>query len=257
MTCLIIADDCRTCLDAHGPFDLVIADPPYGDTSLDWDRWVEGWIAVARRLLMPTGSLWCFGSMRFFITYGPAFAAAGLRYAQDAVWEKHNGSSFHADRLKRVHEHVVQFYRDDSKWGGGVFNVVPTTPDAMARTVSRRQRPPHFGNIEENGSRYESVNGGDRLMRSVIPIRSAHGRAIHPTEKPCALLEILIAMSCPPGGIVADMFAGSGAAGEVCARTGRRYVGAEIDVVMAGKAYARISGTLPLGGDAGSAEVRP
>ena len=56
---------------------------------------------------------------------------------------------------------------------------------------------------------YVSEDGGPRLMRSVIPVRNTHGRAIHPTEKPAALLEILIRTSCPEGGLVGDWFAGS------------------------------------------------
>ncbi len=77
-------------------------------------------------------------------------------------------------------------------------------------------------------------------------------RAIHPTEKPAALLEILIRASCPPGGLVGDWFAGSGAVGEACRLTGRRYLGCEIDAEMAERAQARIAGVLPFhnGGNA-------
>jgi site-specific DNA-methyltransferase (adenine-specific) len=78
----------------------------------------------------------------------------------------------------------------------------------------------------------------------VIDVRSCHGTAIHPTEKPVGLLQILIRTSCPPGGVVGDMFAGSGAAGEACAQAGRDYVGVEIDPEMAGKARTRLAGNL-------------
>ena len=85
-------------------------------------------------------------------------------------------------------------------------------------------------------------------MRSVIYVRNAHGRAIHPTEKPSALLEILIRTSCPEDGLVGDWFAGSGAAGEACRLSNRRYLGCEIDVSMAEKARARIAAVLPFDG---------
>ncbi len=78
-------------------------------------------------------------------------------------------------------------------------------------------------------------------MRSVIYVRNCHGRAIHPTEKPSALLEILFRTSCPEGGLVGDLFAESGAAGEACRLSGRRYLGCEIDPDMAAKARARLS----------------
>jgi site-specific DNA-methyltransferase (adenine-specific) len=70
---------------------------------------------------------------------------------------------------------------------------------------------------------------------------SIRGRTTHPTEKPSALLEILIRTSCPVGGLVGDFFAGSGAAGEACALSDRNYIGCEIDPEMAEKARARLA----------------
>lgn len=234
--------DCREAVALHGPFDMLLADPPYGDTSLPWDQRVEGWESAAAAHLKPTGSLWVFGSMRFFLDTGPKMLGAGLLYAQDIVWEKHNGSGFHADRFKRVHEHAIQFYRADAPWSG-VYNDVQKTHDAIARIVKRKKgRPAHMGRI--NQAPYQSEDGGPRIMRSVIYMRSMHGRAIHRTEKPDGLLEILIRTSCPPGGLVGDMFAGSGAAGEAAARAQRRYVGFEIDPEMASMANARLEQSL-------------
>lgn len=251
MAVAILTGDCRVDLQARAPFDMLLADPPYGDTSLEWDQRCEGWIEAAARLLKPTGSMWVFGSMRFFQDMGPAFKMAGWQYAQDVVWEKHNGSAFHADRFKRVHEHVVQFYR--STWAN-IYNDVQTTPDAMARTVRRKKRSTHTGHIDAGW--YASEDGGPRIMRSVIYMRSRHGRAIHPTEKPSDLIEILIRTSCPPSGVVADLFAGSGAAGEAAMRAGREYVGCEIEQEMADKASARLAALLPLASIHSSTEGR-
>lgn len=227
----------------HGPFDLIIADQPYGDTSLKWDVRLEDWPRRAIENIKPNGSMWVFGSMRYFIEQGHLFREAGWRLAQDIVWEKHNGSAFHADRFKRVHEHVVQWYRQADDWSA-VYNAVQKTADATARTVRRKKRPAHTGHID--AAHYVSEDGGPRIMRSVIYMRSRHGRAIHPTEKPSDLIEILIRTSCPPGGLVGDLFAGSGAAGEAADRAGRGYIGFEIDEAMAGKAQDRLSSLLPL-----------
>lgn len=244
MTVEIITGDCRTALDGHGPFDLLVADPPYGDTSLKWDQQVDGWWHKAETLLKPNGSMWVFGSMRFFLTNGIIARNAGFVVAQDIVWEKHNGSAFHADRFKRVHEHAVQFYRNGDAWGA-VYNEVQKTADATARAVRRKQLPKHH--LGERGpSAYVSEDGGPRIMRSVIYMRSCHGRAIHPTEKPVDLLDILIRTSCPPGGTIGDLFAGSGAAGEAARGAGRNYVGCEIDADMAAKARSRLSEKLDL-----------
>jgi site-specific DNA-methyltransferase (adenine-specific) len=64
-------------------------------------------------------------------------------------------------------------------------------------------------------------------MRSVIYARSMHGRAIHPTQKPGAILEPMIEYGCAPGGLIVDPF--SGADSQMPARMlGRRAIGIEL-----------------------------
>lgn len=244
MSVEIILGDCRALMPARAPFDMILADPPYGDTSLAWDRRVEGWEKVAAASLKPGGSMWVFGSLRFFMATAGNYEAAALRVAQEVVWEKHNGSSFHADRFKRVHELAVQFYRADQPWAS-VYNDVQTTADATARTLRRKRRPAHTGNL--GAAHFLSEDGGPRIMRSVIYARSCHGRAEHPTEKPVDLLEILIRTSCPRGGVIGDFFAGSGACGDAAMLTDRNYIGTEIDAGYADAARRRLAGLLPLG----------
>lgn len=217
MTVEIIVGNCADVLADYpsASFDCILTDPPYGETSLEWDRWAHGWPSLVRRLLKPSGSMWCFGSQRMFLDHAAEFT--GWRLAQDVVWEKHNGSGFLADRFKRVHECALQFYRDDAPWEG-VYKAPQYTNDATARTVRRKKPPTHMGNIEAGA--YTSEDGGPKLMRSVIYARSEHGRAEHPTQKPIAIVEPLLLFSCPPGGRVLDMFAGSGTTGIVAERHG-------------------------------------
>lgn len=196
--------------------DVVLADPPYEETALEWDRWPDGWIQVAARA---SGSMWCFGSMRLFGVRFAEFLEAGWTFSQDVVWEKHNGSGFHADRFRRVHEHVTHWYQ--GLWAE-VHHDVPTTADAVAKQVRRKERPPHMGDTDR--SSYTTEDGGPRLMRSVIEARSMHGRAIHPTEKPVPLLDPLICYGCPPGGTVLDPFADSGSTAVAARLSGRRSI---------------------------------
>lgn len=228
-------------MSLHAPFDMILADPPYGDTSLEWDRRVEGWHEIALSCLAPGGSMWVFGSLRYFMADAAKFDAAGWKVAQEIVWEKQNGSSFKADRFKRVHELAVQFYPKGQKWAD-TYNEPQKTNDATARSVRRKKRPPHLGNI--NAASYVSIDGGPRMMRSVIAMRNCHGSAIHETEKPVGLLAILIRTSCPPAGVVGDFFAGSAAGGEAAATCGRRYVGAEISGDYFERASNRLASNL-------------
>jgi len=113
----------------------------------------------------------------------------------------------------------VQFYRGD--WGD-LYNKPPTTPDAVKKTVRRKERPPHWGEIAD--STFASEDGGDRLMRSVIKLRSMHGKAINETEKPVQLVGVYIETSVPPGGLVVDLFAGSASTGVAARQLGRRAI---------------------------------
>lgn len=212
--------DCRELLPLLEPVALVIADPPYGDTSLEWDVPVDGWMPHLQRL---TTQLWCFGSLRFFMARRDDFRH--WRYGQDLVWEKHNGSGSAADRFKRVHEHAVQWYHGD--WGE-LYNQPAVTHDAVKRTVRRKHRPPHWGDIGQ--AVYASEDGGPRLQRSVIYCRSEHGRAIHRTQKPVGITRLLIENSCPPGGVVLDPFAGSCTTLVAAKQAGRRAIGIEVNV---------------------------
>ncbi len=221
--------------------DLIVADPPYGETSLAWDRAVKGWPAAAARVLKPTGSLWIFGTLRRFMEV--ADDLTDWRLAQDLIWEKHNGSNAFADRSRRVHEQVAQFYRADARWSA-IYKTPLYTNDARARVVRRKKRPPQWGEI--NGTTYRSEDGGPRLMRSVMFCRSCHGSAVHPTQKPVEIIEPLIAYSCPPSGLVVDPFCGSGSSGIAAKRIGCDFIGIDKDAGYCALAERRIAADAPL-----------
>lgn len=217
--------DCRELLRAlpDGCADLCIADPPYGDTSLEWDSIVDGWLQEVARVLKPNGSIWLFGSMRFLAPMFAQIEAGGFKYSQDIVWEKQNGTGFHADRFRRVHEHAVLFYR--GAWGD-CYHATQYTDDATKKTVRRKQRAKHWGDID--AGHYVSEDGGPRMMRSVLQVRNEHGNAIHPTQKPVDLLRPMVRYSCPPGGMIVEPFMGSASGAEAALSEGMRYAGFEL-----------------------------
>lgn len=220
-------------LDAQA--DLIVADPPYAETNLEWDRWPDGWPALAATT---ASSMWCFGSMRMFLDRSTEFT--DWKLSQDVVWEKHNGSSRSADRFRRVHENVLHWYR--GKWSD-VHHEAPRTTvgvDPRSRVgPSPDVRSPHLGTYRS----YTSwTDDGTRLLRSVLQARSTHHAAIHPTEKPIVgLLDPLIRYACPPGGLVLDPFAGSGSTLDAARQSGRRAIGIERHEPYAEAAALRLS----------------
>lgn len=220
----------------------VVTDPPYGETSLAWDRWPAGWPGLVADV---ADSMWCFGSTRMFLDQRDDFAAWNL--SQDLVWEKQNGTGLAADRFKRVHELALHWYRGG--WNLIHHETPRVTSDGRDKgTVHRQGQPPHLGTV---GS-HHWVDDGTRLMRSVIRAPNMWRRgAIHPTEKPLEVLLPLIEYACPPGGLVVDPFAGSGSTGDAARVVGRRAVLIEANERYCAAIVARLSqGVLDLAGGA-------
>jgi site-specific DNA-methyltransferase (adenine-specific) len=193
-------------------------------------------MAHVARALKPNGSLWIFGSLRSMPAIFSEAATLKFQYSQDVVWEKQNGTGFHADRFRRVHEHAVLFYR--GLWRN-VYHKTQYTNDATARTVRAKKRPAHTGYIEKTP--YISYDGGPRMCRSVQKIRNEHGRAIHPTQKPVELVRLLLRYSCPPAGNVLSPFAGSGTDGIAARAEGMNATLIEDDAKHAADAQERLS----------------
>ena len=78
------------------------------------------------------------------------------------------------------------------------------------------------------------------------------GNNLHPTEKPVDVIQAIIAANM--GDTILDPFMGSGTTGVACVKTGRNFIGIEIDptyYAIAEKriAEAQLQTRLPLGGD--------
>jgi DNA modification methylase len=82
----------------------------------------------------------------------------------------------------------------------------------------------------------------DALWTDVPPLRHAPTgeRTGFPTQKPRALLDRIIACASPPGGLVVDLFAGSGTTGESAYALGRRFVLGDESPLALATARARL-----------------
>jgi len=223
--------------------DMVFADPPYnlqlgGDllrpnnTVVDgvddaWDRFDDlgaydafsrAWLAEARRLLKPDGTLWVIGSYHNIFRVGAILQDLGFWILNDVIWRKTNPMpNFRGRRFTNAHETLIWCARDkESRYR---FNY-----EAM-----------------------KSLND-DLQMRSdwTLPLCTGQerlkidGRKAHPTQKPEALLHRVILSSTEVGDLVLDPFFGSGTTGAVAKRLRRRFVGLERDPDYAAVAGRRI-----------------
>ena len=93
----------------------------------------------------------------------------------------------------------------------------------------------------------------DVWWQTIVP-PGGRERTGYPTQKPVAVLRRIVAASCPPGGLVADFFAGSGTTGAAARELGRRFLLVDsnsqaIDVMARRLPGTRVAATMGRGPD--------
>lgn len=91
------------------------------------------------------------------------------------------------------------------------------------------------GGVGTNVWRMKAFNSG---------ARTTNGDKQHPSQKPWELIAKAIEDSTEPGGVVLDTFMGSGTTAVACIKTGRNYIGFELDEGYHAIAQQRIAEAL-------------
>lgn len=236
--------------------DLVIADPPYNaskgnalalasgllpgtggawqkigqvwdDMSLeDYFSFTLSWLAEARRVLKPTGSMWVHGTYHSAGVVNVAMQLLGIEIINEIVWYKRNSfPNLAGRRLTASHETILWAHRggkrayrfnyEHSKQGDFSDDVLKT-PGKQMRTV---------WDLPNNKPRTEQ----------------AHGK--HPAQKPVRLARRMIQLSARPGDVCLVPFAGSGTECVAAREEGLQAIGFEIDAEYANIANARLRDT--------------
>ena len=256
-TNLIYTGDCRHILRtacAPESVDLAYADPPYNASASkplhlrdnktggaffmvdeDWDKFdpaaysafTLNWMESVKRVLRPAASLFISCNMHSISDVLQAGKNLGLRLNNIIVWRKTNPMP---NITKRVFTHATEYVCWFAKGPGWVFNYYDLkrlNPD-LAKDGSTKQM--------QDCIRLPTVQGKERL-------RGEDRRALHPTQKPEALLEIIITAASHPGQIVLDPFMGTGTTAIVASRLGRRWIGIERNPKFVRAARARLHQT--------------
>lgn len=97
--------------------------------------------------------------------------------------------------------------------------------------ASKRERNAGLEGMPERKSGVTDGNSGRSGKRTagdgVTPIETPRAQNHHPTVKPVRLMEYLVRMICPPGGVVLDPFMGSGTTGIAVKNLKRKFIGIE------------------------------
>ena len=293
-----------------GHADVVYLDPPYA-SGVDYDheerhdgqiaraaayrdRWDDAAsyldmlmprVAVARRLLRPTGSLWIQVDWRAsYLVRSICDELFGeSRFLNEIVWRRapNLGRQARSGQFGRTLDTIIVY---------GASAQARLVPPERLASVSRRsaRRDPDSGRwftvaprgdytdasvarLDAEGRVHRTSSGGvavkywleedaqgrlgrkrpvDALWIDIPPLRHAatEERTGYPTQKPRALLERIVAAASPPGGLVVDLFAGSGTTGAAAAGLGRRFILGDASPVAIATMRSRLlrEGTTPL-----------
>ena len=213
--------------------DMVLTDLPYGTTQNKWDSEIplEPLWREWRRVIRDGSAVVLFGQQPFTSKLG-ASNLPWLRY--EWIYEKSHPTGFlNANRAPlKNHENILVFCERGT----------PYNPQ-----MSATRRMAHPGNAKKCVSYGEydpSVpvrNPGLTFPRTILDYPEWNGRT-HPTQKPVGLCEFLIRTYTDPGMTVLDCCMGSGTTGVACVRTGRSFIGIEMDDNYFQQASERING---------------
>lgn len=229
--------------------DLVFADPPYNlqlggdlfrpeggrvdavdndwdkfDTFAAYDAFTRAWLAEARRILKPDGSLWVIGSYHNIFRVGATLQDLGYWILNDIVWRKANPMpNFRGTRFTNAHETLIWASRSEKSKYTFNYRAMKTLNDEL------QMRSDWVLPI---------CSGQERLKRD--------GTKAHPTQKPEALLYRVLLACTNKGDVVLDPFFGTGTTGAVAKRLGRQWIGCERDDIYCEVAEERIAAALPL-----------
>lgn len=184
--------DCLEILPHLGPVDAVVTDPPYG---IGRDKGMGG---------------------KGYDGFGKGVARKPRQY--EGNWDQSAPSPEVFDAILRLAVPAII-------WGGNYFsNVLPKATKWLV--WDKLQTMPSYSDCElawtslSGCSTKKFTYNGNGLM-------AEEKRRQHPTQKPVALMEWCL--SFVSGETILDPFMGSGTTGVACVRTGRRFVGIEID----------------------------
>lgn len=214
-----------------GSVDLILTDPPYnlgkdyGNASdqqsvADYLRWTEQWIDAALPKLKANGSLYIFLTWR----YSPEiFVMLKQRMAMmnEIIWDRRVPSMGGSVRsFSSVHDTIGFFVKRKDYY----FDLDAVRIAYDAATKKARSRSIFVG------AKWLEVGYNPKDLWSVSRLHKEHPeRADHPTQKPLVIIERMVKASCPPGGVVLDLFMGSGTTALAAKRCGRDFVGFELN----------------------------
>lgn len=240
----ILHGDCVQMMSAlpKASIPLIYADPPYNlsgkkldlvnnttggafyKVNEEWDTFkddaeylvfTEKWVAEAVVALKPNGSMYISCTQHNIAEVIATGKKLGLKVNNILTWYKTNAMP---NITKRTFTHSTEFVVWFVKGANWIFNyeVIKQFNPNKTKDGQVKQMRDFLDFIE-----LPIVQGQERL-------RGEEGRAMHPTQKPLKLMELIILASSNENDVVLDPFFGTGTTGVAAIGLKRNFIGIEM-----------------------------
>jgi site-specific DNA-methyltransferase (adenine-specific) len=230
------------------PRNSTIADTaPATPEAAAWDGWgtalkpaVEDWWLLRKPLAERTVAAQVLATGTGALNVDAARVPCEERPLRVADRGKGQGSVLRGGLDGTLHGSLAAGTTSAGRWPANLAH--DGSPEVLAAFAAWCSRPsPWIGNPRGVGAKGGRMFGGAeqrveskldygdtgtaaRFFFSAKADTDDRAGSSHPTIKPLALMEWLVRLVCPPGGVVLDPFAGTGVTGEACLRQGFRAV---------------------------------
>lgn len=207
--------------------DMILCDLPYGTIAAPWDTIIDFsklW-AQYNRIKKPDAAVVLTASAKFTIK----LAASNFdSYKYKYTWQKNVPVGFLNAKKQplRKTEDVLVFYDKQPTYNPQMTAGKPYTSRDTGHSTGVYRKTKGYSGI--------TVNTGTRYPTDIITIPTETDR-FHPTQKPVALCEWLIKTYTNAGETVLDNCFGSGSTLVAAQKTGRKFVGIELNQNTVGR----------------------
>ena len=204
--------------------DAIITDLPYQQTQRNkWGVMIpfEPLWKQYKRVIKDSGAIILFANGIF--TAELMMSNKGM-WRYNLIWEKTQPTGFlNAKKMPlRNHEDICVFYKKLPTYN-------PQMTTGHKRKVSKAEHKINCKNTTDYGDHgLTTYDSTERYPKSVWRFaKDVQKSALHPTQKPVALIEELIKTYTNPGDVILDSCMGSGTTGVAAKNLGRRFIGIE------------------------------
>ncbi len=200
--------------------DLLLTDPPYNTTCLEWDKpvdWELFW-SEAHRLCNLFSPMVLFASGQFVINLINT-NRSDFRY--ELIWEKNMPVGFLDAKRRplRSHENILIFSR---RFKGSTYN-----PQMIEGKPHKRGSGDRKAAHYSTGRLVPASTSNLYYPRSVLRFPNSRAKSLHPTQKNFELMEWLVKTYSNENQTILDPFSGSGTTLVAAQKHDRKSIGIE------------------------------